>query len=123
MIEKENFFPIGIGTYKLNLDERTKTLDGLLYSYEKGQNFMSTALVYDNERVVGFLKDFFKIIDREKVFLMVHLERYIEKSEDVEMQVDKYLTKMDLDYIDSIQVHASYVSKIPLIETYCQIKS
>lgn len=121
MIEKKNFFPIGIGTYKLNLDERTKTVDGLLYSYEKGQNFMSTALVYDNERVVGFLKDFFKMIDREKVFLMVHLERYIEKLEDVEMQVDKYLSKMDLDYIDSIQVHASYVSKIPLVETYCQI--
>lgn len=27
MIEKKNFFPIGIGTYRLNLDERTKTLD------------------------------------------------------------------------------------------------
>lgn len=121
MIEKEDLFPIGIGTYKLNLDERTKTLDGLLYSYEKGQNFMSTALVYDNEKVVDFLKSFFEVIDREKVFFMVHLERYIEELEDVEKQVEKYLSKMNLDYIDSVQVHASYVSKIPLLKTYSQI--
>lgn len=38
MIEKKNFFPIGIGTYKLNLDERTKTLDGLLYSINQLAN-------------------------------------------------------------------------------------
>ena len=56
MIEKESFFPIGIGTYKLNLEEKEKTLKGLLYSVEKDKNFMSTALVYDNEKVVEFLK-------------------------------------------------------------------
>ncbi len=122
MIEKESFFPIGIGTYKLNLEEKEKTLKGLLYSIEKGQNFMSTALVYDNEKVVEFLKEFFSRIDRSKIFLMVHLEKYIEKPEDVEMQVNKYLDKMGIDYVDAVQVHASYVSKIPLDETYEEVK-
>lgn len=122
MIEKEEFYPIGIGTYKLNLEDKDNTLKGLLYSVEKGQNFMSTALVYDNEKVVEFLKDFFSIVDRNKIFLMVHLERYIEKPEDVEKQVNKYLNKLGIDYLDAVQVHASYVSKIPLDETYGEIK-
>lgn len=121
MLEKNDFFPIGIGTYKLNLEDKENTLKGLLYSVEKGQNFMSTALVYDDGKVVDFLRDFFRKVDREKIFLMVHLERYIEKPEDVEKQVNEYLTKMDIDYIDAVQVHASYVSKIPLVETYNQI--
>lgn len=122
MIEKEQFFPIGIGTYKLNLEDEENTLKGLLYSVEKGQNFISTALVYDNEKVVEFLKKFFSAVDREKIFLMVHLERYIEKPEDVEKQVNKYLDKMGIDYVDAVQVHASYVSKISLDETYGEIK-
>ena len=121
MIDKEDFFPIGIGTFKLNLEDKENTLKGLLYSVENGQNFMSTALVYDNSKVVDFLSEFFKIVDRKKIFLMAHLERYIEKPEDVERQVDEYLTRMNIDYIDAVQVHASYVSKISLEETYNQI--
>ena len=122
MLEKEDFFPIGIGTFKLNLEDKENTLNGLLYSVEKGQNFMSTALVYDNEKVVEFLKDFFSRVERNKIFLMVHLERYIEKPEDVEIQVDKYLEKIGIDYVDAVQVHDSYISKIPLDETYGEIK-
>lgn len=122
MIEKEQFFPIGIGTFKLNLEDKKNTLKGLLYSVEKGQNFMSTALVYDNEKVVEFLKEFFSVVDRSKIFLMVHLERYIEKPEDVEKQVNKYLEKMGIDYVDAVQVHASYASKISLDKTYEEIK-
>ena len=89
MIEKEDFFPIGIGTFRLNLEDKENTLKGLLYSVEKGQNFISTALVYDNEKVVEFLKNFFSVVDRSKIFLMAHLKRYIKKTEDVEKQVNK----------------------------------
>lgn len=41
----ENFNPIGIGTYKLDLDNKEKTLEGLLYSFRKGQNYISTSLM------------------------------------------------------------------------------
>lgn len=122
MIEKKQFFPIGIGTYKIDLEDSKNTLKGLLYSVEKGQNFISTALIYDNGKVVEFLKEFFKSVNREKLFLMVHLEKYIEKPEDVEMQVNEYLEKMEIDYIDAVQVHDSYISKIPLEETYGEVK-
>lgn len=121
MLEKEDFFPIGIGTYKLDLENKENTLKGLFYSVEKGQNFMSTALIYDNCKVVDFLSEFFKQVSRKKIFLMAHLEKNIEKPEDVEKQVNEYLTRMDIDYIDAVQVHASYVSKIPLIETYNEL--
>ncbi len=113
--------PIGIGTYKLDLENKDKTLDALLYSFNKGQNFMSTSLVYDNYNVVNFLKDFFKVVNKDDIFLTCHLEAYIEKKEDVEKQLDEYLTRMNIDYIDALQVHTSYISKIPLLETYEEI--
>ncbi len=113
--------PIGIGTYKLDLENKDKTLDALLYSFNKGQNFMSTSLVYDNYNVVNFLKDFFKVVNKDDIFLTCHLEAYIEKKEDVEKQLDEYLTRMNIDYVDALQVHTSYISKIPLLETYEEI--
>ena len=113
--------PIGIGTYKLDLENKEKTLDALVYSFNKGQNFMSTSLIYDNYNVVNFLKDFFKIVNKDDIFLTCHLEAYIEKKEDVEKQLDEYLTRMNIDYVDALQVHTSYVSKIPLLETYEEI--
>ena len=113
--------PIGIGTYKLDLDNKIKTLEGLLHSYYSSQNFISTSLMYDNGLVVDFLANFFNKIDREKIFVMSHLESYILKKEDIEKQVDEYLKRMKLEYIDSVQVHTGYVTKIPLLDTYGEI--
>ena len=110
--------PIGIGTYNLDLANKAKTLQALQYSVEKGQNFMSTSLLYDNGKVVDFLRDFFKEVNKDNIFLTCHLEPYIEKREDVEKQLDEYLKKMNIDYVDSLQVHVSYASKIPLLDTY-----
>jgi len=120
-MEINNIYPIGIGTYKLDLENKEKSLKGLLYSVEKGQNLMSTSLVYDNYNVVDFLQEFFKIVPKDNIFLTCHLERYIEKKEDIEKQLDEYLKRMKIDYVDALQVHASYVSKIPLLETYGEI--
>lgn len=114
MIGKLN--PIGIGTYNLDLENQQKALEGLLYSYHKWQNYISTSLVYANYRVVDFLKKIFRGIERDNIFVMSHLEKYIETREDVEKQVDEYLKWMNLNYIDSIQVHASYISKIHTYE-------
>lgn len=110
--------PIGIGTYNLDLENKEKTLQALQHSVEKGQNFMSTSLLYANGKVVDFLQEFFKKVNKDDIFLTCHLEPYIEKREDVEKQLDEYLKKMNIDYVDSLQVHISYASKIPLLETY-----
>lgn len=118
MVDDNKINPIGIGTYKLDLENKEKTLKALLYSVYKGQNLMSTSLLYDNYNVVDFLYNFFKEVDKEKIFLTCHLEPYIEKREDVEKQLDEYLKRMHIDYVDSLQVHMSYASKIPILETY-----
>lgn len=122
MVENNEINPIGIGTYKLDLEDREKTLKALLYSVDKGQNLMSTSLLYDNYNVVDFLYNFFKEIDKDRIFLTCHLEPYIEKREDVEKQLDEYLKRMHIDYVDSLQVHMSYASKIPILETYEEIE-
>lgn len=121
MIKPNQINPIGIGTYKLDLENKEKTMQALLYSVERGQNFMSTSLLYDNCNVVDFLGDFFKKVSKDNIFLTCHLEPYIEKREDVEKQLDEYLKRMKIDYVDSLQVHMSYASKIPLLETYEEI--
>ena len=121
MINLNELNPIGIGTYKLDLENKDKTLQSLLYSVDKGQNFMSTSLLYDNCNVVNFLYDFFKQVNKENIFITCHLEPYIESKKDVEKQLDKYLKQMDIDYVDALQVHMSYASKIPLLETYEEI--
>lgn len=121
MIELSEVNPIGIGTYKLDLQNEEKTLQSLLYSVDKGQNFMSTSLLYENGKVVNFLQRFFKQVNKENIFLTCHLEPYIETKEDIEKQLDEYLKRMNIDYIDALQVHVSYVSKIPLLETYEEI--
>lgn len=84
MIELDKINPIGIGTYNLNLKEKTNTLKALLHSVNKGQNFMSTSLLYDNCNVVNFLYEFFKQVEKDNIFLTCHLEPYIEKREDIE---------------------------------------
>ena len=82
MLEPKQIHPIGIGTYNLNLKNPEKTLQSILYSANKGQNFMSTSLLYENGNVVNFLQDFFKKVNRDKIFLTCHLEPYIEKREE-----------------------------------------
>lgn len=121
MIELNKINPIGIGTYKLDLENKDKTLKALLYSFDKGQNFMSTSLLYDNCNVVDFLYKFFKQVKKDKMFLTCHLEPYIERKEDVERQLDEYLKRINIDHVDALQVHVSYASKIPLLETYEEI--
>ena len=45
MLKPHEIFPIGIGTFKLDLENSQKTLQALLHSFDKGQNFMSTSLL------------------------------------------------------------------------------
>lgn len=118
MIKLDKINPIGIGTYQLDLENKEKTLQALEHSVRKGQNLMSTSLIYDNNKVVDFLYEFFKKVSKENIFITCHLEPYIEKKEDIEKQLDEYLKRMNIDYVDALQVHISYASKIPLLETY-----
>lgn len=134
-MNKENIFPVAIGTYGLgasrsesweqNNDELIideKEMEALMYSYEHGQNFIDTSYIYAGGQTMKFVSEFIKKVDRNKLFITVKIENFIEKVEDIEEQLDKYLNILGIDYADSILLHTPKVSKIPLRESYKELK-
>ena len=134
-MNKENIFPLAIGTYGLGAsrseswednnnelvidEEEMKTL---IYSYEQGQNFIETSYIYAGGQTMKFISEFLKRVDREKLFITVKIENFIEKVEDIEEQLDKHLNILGIDYADSILLHTPKASKIPLEESYSELK-
>ena len=121
-MNKENIFKIGIGTWKINYENFSNDIDALIHSYEKGENYLSLYMLYNNGEVVKKMKKFLDRIDRKKIFINVNLEPSIENKEDVEKQLDEYLKILNIEYVDSLQIHGPFVSKIPLLDVYNEIK-
>lgn len=120
-MNKNNIFNIGIGTWKVNPDDFEKDLEALKFSFELGQNYLPLSLLYNNGKVVEKMKDFIKSVGRENLFICANLERYVEKIEDVENQLNKYLKLLEIDYVDCFQIHTFAVCKIPMLEIYREI--
>ena len=121
-MKKEEISKIGIGTWKIDYENFDKELEALMYSYEKGENYLSLYMLYNNGEIVKKMKEFIDKIDRNKIFINVNLEPTIEKVEDIEKQLDEYLDILNIDYADSIQVHDPFVTNIPLLDVYKEIK-
>ena len=116
MVYKEELFPIGIGTWKIDYENFNNDIDALIYSYNKGQNYLSLYMLYNNGEVVKQMKSFIDRIGKENLFINVNLEPTIEKIEDVESQLNEYLEILDIEYVDSLQIHGYFVSKLPLVQ-------
>ena len=121
MLEKEEFFPIGIGTWKVDPDNFEKDLEALRYSFELGQNYLPLSMLYNNGKVVERMKEFIKLVGRENLFICANLERYVENIEDVEKQLNNYLNILDIEYVDCFQIHTFAICKIPMIDIYREI--
>ncbi len=122
MICKKDIFPIGIGTWKIDYENFNNDIDALVHSYNKGQNYLSLYMLYNNGEVVRQMKSFIDRVDRDKLFINVNLEPTIEKVEDVEKQLNEYLEILNIDYVDSLQIHGYFVSKLPLVNVYKEIE-
>ena len=122
MVDKEELFPIGIGTWKIDYENFNNDIDALVHSYNSGQNYLSLYMLYNNGEVVRQMKAFIEKVDRNKLFINANLEPTIEKIEDVEKQLNEYLEILNIDYVDSLQIHGYFVSKLPLVEVYKEIK-
>ncbi len=93
-----------------------KSIELIRYSIDKGVNYLDTAWPYHfggSERVLGeALKDGY----REKVHLVTKLFMpLVRKTEDFDSFLDKQLTKLQTDYIDTYLFHAltkSYFDKV-----------
>ena len=134
-MNKENIFPLAIGTYGLGADRSESWVDNnseliineeemkaLIYSYEQGQNYIETSYIYAGGQTMKFISKFLKRVDRNKLFITVKIENFIEKVEDIEQQLDKYLNILGITYADSILLHTPKASKIPLKESYNELK-
>ena len=120
-MNKNDIFKIGIGTWKIDPENFEKDLEALKYSFDLGQNYLPLSLLYNNGKVVEKMKDFIKLVGRENLFICANLERYVEKIEDVENQLNDYLKILDIDYVDCFQIHTFAVCKIPMLEIYREI--
>ena len=118
MIGKKEIHPLGIGTFKLDLADRNSTMRALQYSFDHGQNFIDTSYLYENGENITFLADFFNVLNRENIFIITSIEKFVENPMDIEAQLDNYLKMMGLDYVDCLQLHEPAATKIPLIETF-----
>lgn len=136
MLNKSDIFNIAIGTFGLGADrfetwseddnineeKQINDLNSLLYSFDQGQNYIETSFIYAGGMTMKFLKKFFSQVAREKIFITVKIENYVEKIEDIEEQLNQYLTIMGIDYADSILLHTPAVTKIPLDVAYKELQ-
>ncbi len=122
MINKDEIFSIGIGTWKINYENIENDEKGLNYSYEKGQNYLSLYMMYNNGAVVRSLKSYINKLDRDKLFINVNIEPIVEKIEDIEKQLNEYLEILNIEYVDNLQLHTPKATKLPLIDTYNEMQ-
>ena len=113
---------MGIGTFKIDTQNKKESLEGLFNSHKLGQNYIDTSYLYEQGNVMELISDFLKKADRNQLFITTKLEPFIEKKEDVEKQLNSYLKILWIDYIDCLMLHSPAFTKIGLIETYQEIE-
>ncbi len=131
MIEIKDLHPLAIWTYWLwanryesqsdKWDEsfdNLKDMRSLCYQHENWQNYIETSFIYAWGQTMNFLWKFFKEIPRKSIYISTKLENFIEKPEDIEQQLDKYLQIMWLDFVDEYKMHTPTASKLWINETY-----
>ncbi len=122
MVNKNDIFELGIGTWKIDYENIENDMESLIHSYNLGQNYLSLSMLYNNGEVVKQIKKFIDKVDRNKLFIATNLEPTIECKDDIEKQLNEYLQILNIEYVDMLQLHKPSFSKIPLINVYREIQ-
>lgn len=118
MINLKDIFPLGIGTFRIDLTQKEDSMNALIESFKLGQNYIDTSHLYENGKVMSFIGEFIKKVGRDKFFITTKIEPTVEKITDIEEQLNRYLEIMDIDYVDCLMLHSVIFTKLPLINTY-----
>lgn len=118
MINLKDIFPLGIGTFRIDLTQKEDSMNALIESFKLGQNYIDTSHLYENGKVMSFIGEFIKKVGRDKFFITTKIEPTVEKITDIEEQLNRYLEIMDIDYVDCLMLHSVIFTKLPLIDTY-----
>lgn len=118
MINFSDIYPLGIGTFRIDLTQKEASMNALIESFKLGQNYIDTSYLYEKGKVMDFIGKFIKKVGRDKLFITTKIEPTVEKITDIEEQLNKYLEIMNIDYVDCLMLHSVIFTKLPLIETY-----
>ena len=108
--------PLGIGTFKFK-----SNYNQIKNNFIIGQNLVDCNLAYNNGKT---LKTLAKYIRKEKnVFLYCKLYKTIFNIEDIEKQVDEYLSLLKVRTLNVVSIHSLDILKgVNLIEVYKELK-
>ena len=118
MINLKDIFPLGIGTFRIDLTQKEDSMNALIESFKLGQNYIDTSYLYENGKIMDFIGDFIKKVGRDKLFITTKIEPTVERITDIEEQINKYLEIMNIDYVDCLMLHSVIFTKLPLLQTY-----
>lgn len=118
MTNNKPIFPIGIGTFRIDLTKKDESMNSLIKSFEMGQNYIDTSHLYENGKVMAFLGEFITKIGRDNIYITTKIEPTVEHINDIEEQLDKYLQIMNIEYVDCLMLHSVIFTKLSLFETY-----
>lgn len=124
-LSPKSISPIGIGTWGIggymehdSANDDATQIKALRYTLEKGINYIDTATMYGGGYSLKLIRQAIKDTDQHSLFINAKITGEITKPEEIQRQVDFYLKKLDLEYLDSIMLHAPWHSIIPLEATF-----
>jgi len=118
MINVKDIYPLGIGTFRIDLSQKETSMNALIASFKLGQNYIDTSYLYENGKVMDFIGEFINKVGRDKLFITTKVEPTVKKITDIEEQLNKYLKIMNIDYVDCLMLHSVIFTKLTLIDTY-----
>lgn len=118
MVELDEVFPIGIGTFRLGKGNRETIYRPLVRSFEKGQNYMTLNMVYYGGTMDESILRFMRHVPREEVFYMFGVDAGMGENEPpvaqhIRSQVDDYLAQTGFDVLDGVQLHDYAHTSLP----------
>lgn len=117
-MNQKDIFPLGIGTFRIDLNQKETSMNALIESLKLGQNYIDTSYLYENGKVMAFIREFIKKVGRDNIFITTKIEPTVERITDIEEQLNRYLEIMNIDYVDCLMLHSVIFTKLPLIQTY-----
>ena len=113
MINKNNLSKMGIGTWGIggfmeadNNNDDSKQIDSLIYTLNKGINYVETVYMYAQGKAVDLLSQAVKKsgVDRENIFITLSVyQKDASTIEDAEKRINDFLNTFGMDYVDSVQ--------------------
>ncbi len=97
---------IGIGTWTISKDNIDSEIETLKYYYDMGVNYIDVVLAYDNGNTLDVIAEFLKQVKREDIYVNALITFGCSKIENMEEQINTYLKRLNLKYLDCVTLHS-----------------